>query len=681
MRLRMSSPRRNLVLFLLPVLCVHVGLSWLYQTYVVPEHRVSELDQHFLASDAPLDLLVVGDSHAMNGVQAKLLGPKALNIAVSGEHILKTYYRLPWLLDRSGRKVKTVVLPFDAHVFSERNTDRFEPEPVWGQYVDYVDLGLRKIEPVLYAKKWTKAFVAPYAGELHTLEQLVTAKRAFQNENSPNRFAARPDRAQRRPAEDAARDHLEGYNPLDEAMIWAFRSLIRELQRRDIQVVLVAYPVSFEYSRVVDAMGAREAVRERVLQPLLERKAIPFLDFETAFHDRPDWFYDGDHVNATGRLKLTKLLARKLVQDGYLPASYPLPEGRQPEYDWSRLESAIEALIEANDLPGAAMLVRRDGETLYEKHFGDYSADTEIMAGSASKWVSAAVIMRLVEDGVLDLDEPLSKWIPSFRVQDKRNITLRDALSHATGLMARHTVVNDYRISLASAVDHIATLPLEEPPGVAFRYGALGYHAAARAAEQATQRNWQDLYENILAKPLHLERTRYGHLGISENPGVAGNLITTAAEFANFLEMMLANGAFEGHQVLSADTVSTMEQGQTRGKPRRGHVPSRHQGTRHDLYGLGVWRDAVDSRGQLIMSSAPGKFGFTPWIDRGQNILGVFALEVDSEHPEDAIPEPANLQYLVCDILDRAERRPIVRTDVNPACRKGRRGGVTGPKP
>ena len=95
----MSSPRRNLVLFLLPVLCVHVGLSWLYQTYVVPEHRVSELDQHFLASDTPLDLLVVGDSHAMNGVQAKLLGPKALNIAVSGEHILKTYYRLPWLLD------------------------------------------------------------------------------------------------------------------------------------------------------------------------------------------------------------------------------------------------------------------------------------------------------------------------------------------------------------------------------------------------------------------------------------------------------------------------------------------------------------------------------------------------------------------------------------------------------
>jgi CubicO group peptidase (beta-lactamase class C family) len=188
------------------------------------------------------------------------------------------------------------------------------------------------------------------------------------------------------------------------------------------------------------------------------------------------------------------------------------------------------------------------------------------------------------------------------------------------------------------------------------------------------------LYNERLATPLGFERTRYGHLGISENPGVAGNLITTASEFANFLEMMLSKGNFEGRPLLSADTIATMEEGQTRGKPRRGHVPTRHLGTRHDLYGLGVWRDAVDGRGQLIMSSAPGKFGFTPWIDRRQNILGVFALEVDSEQPDQAIPEPANLQYLVCDILDRAERRPIIRTDVNPACKKGRRVGVRVPK-
>jgi CubicO group peptidase (beta-lactamase class C family) len=169
---------------------------------------------------------------------------------------------------------------------------------------------------------------------------------------------------------------------------------------------------------------------------------------------------------------------------------------------------------------------------------------------------------------------------------------------------------------------------------------------------------------------LGLRATRYGFRGTSENPGVAGNLVTTAEDFDRFLEMILNKGLFRGRRILSEEAVAAMEAGQTGNLPRDGHIPVRHLRTRHDLYGYGLWRDTVDGEGQLLVSSAPGKFGFTPWIDRRQGISGVLALEARGPKPLDRIPDPAGLQYLVCDILDTAQRRPVVRPEVNPNCRR-----------
>lgn len=666
----MTRPLRILA-FLIPMLAVHAALSWAYMAQVGQAHRVAELDAEFLAESRPLDVLFVGDSHPMNAVHAPLLGPRASNMAVAGEHILKTRYRLPWLLDHSGRDVKTVVLPFDPHLFSARNTDRFEPEAVWGRYVDYVELGQRKRDLIGYGQKWAKAHLVPYAGELGTVQQFVQKRRAFQDEDDPSRFVAQPERAQRRPAKEAVADHLGEHDPLDPALIWAFRSLVGDLEERGIRVVLVSYPLSRGYSAEVGRLGARTQIRDQVLDPLLKRHDLLFLDFEDLFHDHPEWFYDSDHVNAAGRRAFTRRLAAALVRHEVLPGSYPLPEGVQPSYDWSRLDQAIDRLLETNDLDGAAVTVRRVGETLYEASYRDYDPSTQIMAGSASKWVSAAVLMTQVEDGHLSLDAPLARWIPSFAARpDKSSITVRQALAHKSGLMARHPVINDYRMTMGDAVDHIATLTMQEPPGLAFRYGALSYHAAAHATELATGKPWQDLFHEELAQPLGFTHTRYGRFGVSENPGVAGNLVTTTADFAAFLEMILAGGVYRGTRVLSPDTLAEMERGQTGGGPRWGHVPPRHLQTRHDLYGLGVWRDVVDGEGEMLVSSAPGKFGFTPWIDRRQEILGVLALQVEDDHPIDTIPDPAGVQYLICDIIDQAERRPVVRTEVNPRCRR-----------
>ena len=628
----------KLALFVLVALAIHGGLWWAYHSTILPAHRMSEIDDAFLASGAPLDVLVVGDSHPMNAVAPAGLGIRAESVAVAGEHVIKTRYRLPNLLDASGREVKTVILPFDPTVFSSRFAHRFEPEHVWGQHVPLWELGLRRQEPVTYASKWAKGWLWPYAGELTTWHQWGLQRRAFQDEDDPTRFADLPPPSERRSPAETAADHMAGHDPLDPAAVWAFRSLLNDLRRRDIRVVLVAYPLHAEYSAEVDARGFRQAVRSEVLAPLLERHDILFLDLEAVFHSRPEMFYDGDHLNGTGRKEFTILLAEALIEHGVLPEAYPLGPDEEVVYDWRRLERAVRELLKEHKLPGAAIVVQQHGERILERAWGKYTLETPIAAGSASKWISTATWMTVWDEGLLELDQPISDHVSSFSVPDKGTLTYRQALSHQTGLLARHPVVNDYAITLGDAVDHIATTPLQEPPGTAFRYGALGYHAAARGAEVVTGQKWTTLFEDRMARPLGFEHSRYGFTGYSDNPGISGNVVTTAGDFIHFLQLMLDDGMFEGQRLLSERAIREMERGHTKDLERVGHVPIRHISSKHDVYGLGVWRDTVSRQGELLVSSAPGKFGFTPWIDRRHGIAGVMALQVGGPTPIHKIP-------------------------------------------
>jgi CubicO group peptidase (beta-lactamase class C family) len=659
---------RPLLRFTLPLLALHVALCVLYAQTVGEAHRVREVDRAFLSSDAPLDVLVVGDSHPMNAVGPAQLGPRVGSIAVAGEHAIKTYYRLKWLLDQTDREIGTVVLPFGLHAFSGRNRDRYEPELVWGRYVDFWELGSRTTEVIPFARRWTKAKLFPYTGELDTVVQYLEGRRAFQDEADPDRFADRPERGDRRTAAEAAADHFEGHDPKDLAMVWAFKATVNMLHRREIDVVTVAYPVTAAYAKAALDLNAG-AGRMEELQPMIERERLRHLDFLSYYADRPELFFDSDHLNGAGRVRFTDLLGRNLHRLGVVDRETFAVQA-PPDFAFGRVDRAIETLLEEHQLPGATMWVYRSGDVLHQQAYGSYTLDQEILVGSASKWVSVAALMSVVDEGLLSLDDKISDYVPSFRRPVKSEITLRQAISHTSGLQARHSVINDYGITMQAAVEHIATTPLMEKPGKAFRYGALGLHAACHAAEVATGQRFGDIVEQRITGPLNMKATRYGRLGVSDNPGVSGNLITTPRDFSKFLRMILHNGKYNRERILSAESIAEMERGQTGGLPRKGHVPPRHFGTEHDLYGLGLWRDTVDQHGDLLVSSSPGKFGFTPWIDRRQQLAGVFAVQVEGPSPISTIPDPGGIQYMVCDIVDLAVRQPMKRHEANPACKR-----------
>jgi hypothetical protein len=94
--------------------------------------------------------------------------------------------------------------------------------------------------------------------------------------------------------------------------------------------------------------------------------------------------------------------------------------------------------------------------------------------------------------------------------------------------------------------------------------------------------------------------------------------------------------------VLSKEAIREMEKDQTRGAEQKSATLARL--TAGSKYGLGEWLDRKDENGQGIEISSPGAFGFRPWIDRNNNLLGVFVVEIRDRRTKRAMASLGNIQ-------------------------------------
>ncbi len=309
----MSSLGRGLA-FTAGALLLHGLLSVLFVATIGAAHDARRMDARWLEGPQPVQVMVAGDSHARFAVEASVLG-SAINVAVPGEHYLKTLYRLPWLLQHGTRTTQAVLLPFDAASFSSFKADNFQPEVVWGRYVDFFELGRHKGARFSYAGRWAKGRLAPYTGELGSVLQFLTHTKHFRDEQNPSAslgltFLEGGPRAARR--------HLQGADPWDPDMAWALRRILALCREAELRVVLVRYPVTRSYAQESRRLGADPALRDALLAEIRQDGVVDHLDFEAVFFDEPRMFSDGDHLNPTGRRWLSRLLARSLQQLGVL---------------------------------------------------------------------------------------------------------------------------------------------------------------------------------------------------------------------------------------------------------------------------------------------------------------------------------------------------------------------------
>lgn len=308
--------------------------------------------------------------------------------------------------------------------------------------------------------------------------------------------------------------------------------------------------------------------------------------------------------------------------------------GVRKHCDFSSIDRKIQSWIDNGYYHGAGLLVVRDNQVILDKFYGNYTKDTVVYIASSGKWLAAAAIAAVVDEGKLSWDDPVQKWLPEF-TDVKGKATLRQLFSHTAGFpdyQPQGAHRDDYQ-TLKESVANIVGLPADTIPGTKFRYGGLAMQVAGRMAELATGKDWETLFQEKIAQPLGLKNTHFTpvNLGGGHSPMLGGGARTTLHDYANFLKMIFNNGAFEGKQIFSVNAITEMQSDQVGNATfKRPEFVERVRAQNHNgIYGLGEWREELDSAGNAVLISSPSWAGAYPWIDKTTNTYGFFITHVD----------------------------------------------------
>jgi CubicO group peptidase (beta-lactamase class C family) len=258
-------------------------------------------------------------------------------------------------------------------------------------------------------------------------------------------------------------------------------------------------------------------------------------------------------------------------------------------------------------IPGAVILIGNSHGDLYRRSFGQsvlganprpMSTDTIFDLASITKVVATTIaVMQLAESGKLDLDAPAARYWPGFAANGKAGITLRQLLTHYSGLPPDLDLSHDWR-GYGTAMAMIAAVAPQSPPGTRYVYSDLNFQILGELVRRASGLPLDRYCREHIFRPLGMHDTGYlpshllldriaptedsqGHVHWGDvhdaaarlMGGVAGHagVFSTADDLKIFARMLLNHGAWNGTRILRAQSVDRMTQiesppgGHTRG--------------------------------------------------------------------------------------------------------------------
>ncbi len=182
-----------------------------------------------------------------------------------------------------------------------------------------------------------------------------------------------------------------------------------------------------------------------------------------------------------------------------------------------QLAAFVETAAEEHGVAGAAVAVLADGEETYAawgvtnvEHPLPVDERTLFPVASVSKTFTATALMRLAEQGRLDLDAPVRRYVPELRLADEgaaAGITVLNLLNHTAGLDWNLVDADEGDGSLAAFVARLDRLPLIAPPGARASYSQAGYNLLGRVVEHVTGLPFEKAVAGLLLRPLGLADT------------------------------------------------------------------------------------------------------------------------------------------------------------------------------
>lgn len=266
----------------------------------------------------------------------------------------------------------------------------------------------------------------------------------------------------------------------------------------------------------------------------------------------------------------------------------------------AKMATYIEQVMEENQVAGLSIALVDEDEVVWEKGFGYADITRQIPAnektiyamGSLSKVFTGIAIMQLVEQGRVELDRPLTDYIPEFEIERRfcrnRTFTIRDMLSHHSGLPGDMLYPGKEIVSEASTMrylnyekrvlDYLDSVHIPYRPRYVHAYSNIAYDLLAIVVERVTGLSFADYTALNIFTPLQMDAS-FTHLFLRDNlgsrlalphngrmpmekqffPGVgAAALSSDISGMAAFIRMLLANGSYRGRQLLSAASLSQM---------------------------------------------------------------------------------------------------------------------------
>jgi CubicO group peptidase (beta-lactamase class C family) len=349
-----------------------------------------------------------------------------------------------------------------------------------------------------------------------------------------------------------------------------------------------------------------------------------------------------------------------------------------------RIDERMQAFAAAKQISGAVTLVARRGRVVHLGAVGkadlatgrDMARDTLFAIASMTKPITAAAVLILQDEGKVQLDDPVSKYIPAFRdtklasgQKPSREITVRDCLTHTNGLVSNQRNVG----TLANTAEELARSQLAFEPGSKWQYGP-GLSVAGRVVEVASGKPFDVFLAERIFQPLEMRETTFQPTDVQrqrlaglyqptadkqglepgthwlrdeKEPNPSGGLYSTAGDLVRFYQMVLNGGDLNGKRILSAESVRQMTSLQT-GELQTGFTPG-------NGWGLGF---CLIRQPQGVTKSASsgsfghgGAFGTQGWIDPQRELITVLLIQRQNFGNSDGSDIRAELQDLAAEAI------------------------------
>lgn len=296
----------------------------------------------------------------------------------------------------------------------------------------------------------------------------------------------------------------------------------------------------------------------------------------------------------------TLLLASILLLSGAI-AQPSLAAGVLDAAKLHKMDVEIQQVIEDGQCPGGVLWVEH-GKSKYSKAYGDralvpereeMTKDTIFDIASLTKVVAGTpAIMLLIERGQVKLDAPVQTYIPEFKGDDRETVTVRQLLTHTSGLLPDIETRTDWH-GRKAAIEKACREKLRSKPGTALVYSDVNLFMVGEIVERVSGSKLEDFVQKEIYQPLKMvdtgflpptnklariaptewasEKTNLMLRGVVHDPtarhmgGVAGHagLFTTAADLARYARMMLNDGQLDGVRIFKPETVKLMTSVQT----------------------------------------------------------------------------------------------------------------------